>query len=91
MGNHNLYGYSGNVVPTLGLTWANLVTTRLMISRTDSFMPAEQNEGSGIVHKPSSKILVEYNIRQLEVIFCPWLEKKSCCFVVTNKGIEDVE
>ena len=91
IGNNNLYGHSGNVIPTLGLTWANLVTTRLMIGRTDSYMQAEQTEDSRQVNKSSSKTLVEYNIRELEVIFCPWLRKKSCPFVVTSKGIEDVE
>ncbi|XP_063882016.1 DNA repair protein XRCC3-like isoform X1 [Scylla paramamosain] len=91
IGNNNLYGHSGNVVPTLGLTWANLVTTRLMIGRTDSHVQAEQTEGSRQVKKSSSKTIVEYNVRELEVIFCPWLGKKSCPFVVTSKGIEDVE
>ncbi|XP_045117063.1 DNA repair protein XRCC3-like isoform X2 [Portunus trituberculatus] len=91
IGNNNLYGHSGNVIPTLGLTWANLVTTRLMIGRTDSYVQAEQTEGSKQVNKSSSKTLVEYNVRELEVMFCPWLGRKSCPFVVTSKGIEDVE
>ncbi|MPC31200.1 DNA repair protein XRCC3 [Portunus trituberculatus] len=62
IGNNNLYGHSGNVIPTLGLTWANLVTTRLMIGRTDSYVQAEQTEGSKQVNKSSSKTLVEYNM-----------------------------
>lgn len=87
---HDLYGHPGSVVPTLGLTWSNLVTTRLMISRTGSFVLGKA-ECSRPTQRSSDKIVVEYYIRQLEVMFCPWMERKSCLFVVTNKGIEDVE
>ncbi|KAG0712940.1 DNA repair protein XRCC3 [Chionoecetes opilio] len=91
MGNNNLYGHSGSVVATLGLSWANLVTTRLMLGRTDAYVTGEPAETSIQAQKPASQIAVKYNIRQLEVIFCPWLERKSCQLVVTKKGIEDVE
>lgn len=83
---NDLYGHPGSVMPTLGLTWANLVTTRLMISRTESSISGKTEGGSKLAQK-----VVEYAIRQLEVIFCPWMERKSCHFVVTSKGIEDVE
>lgn len=89
MGN-DMYGHCASVVPTLGLSWSNLVTTRLMISRTDSFIPGTA-EVSKSAQKASRKTVVEYNIRQLEIVFCPWKERKSCRFVVTSKGIEDVE
>lgn len=91
MDNDDLYGHQGSVVPTLGLSWANLVTTRLMISRTGSYVLGKTEGGSKSAQKGSNKMVVQFNIRKLEVIFCPWLEKKSCHFVVTNKGIEDVE
>ena len=91
MGSNNLCGHSGDVVPTLGLSWANLVTTRLMVSRTHAYVTAEPGQATTPAQKHSNKMVLKYNIRELEVVFCPWLDRKSCRFVVTNKGIEDVE
>lgn len=50
MGKQSLYGRTGNVTPALGLSWANLVTTRLMLTRTNSYvrvhktMPSNKNK-----------------------------------------------
>lgn len=108
MGRQGLFGSRTNVTPALGLSWANLVTTRLMLSRTDSYVqgchtsPLQcQNDDTSVQGTDGTdraessrcsgkaKRTTEYNIRTLEVVFCPWLERKSCSFVVTEKGIED--
>ncbi|XP_042209771.1 DNA repair protein XRCC3-like isoform X2 [Homarus americanus] len=81
MGKQSLYGLEGNTAPALGLSWANLVTTRLMLTRTHSFVRT---------HKLLPQTTVEFNIRKLEVVFCPWLRRKSFSFIVTEKGIEDI-
>nr|XP_045623937.1 DNA repair protein XRCC3-like [Procambarus clarkii]XP_045623945.1 DNA repair protein XRCC3-like [Procambarus clarkii]XP_045623955.1 DNA repair protein XRCC3-like [Procambarus clarkii] len=107
MGKQDLYGLTASITPALGLSWSNLVTTRLMLTRSSSFVNArqilpkdEEDKGSGwdIVrfnnslecNEEDAKKAVEYNVRVLEVVFCPWLERKSCSFVVTEKGIENI-
>lgn len=99
MGKQGLYGTNADMTPALGLSWANLVTTRLMLTRTDSYikghqvMPSQPHlyaDPEQNTSKDVTKRAVEYNIRTLEVIFCPWLGRKSCSFVVTERGIEDV-
>nr|XP_053652259.1 LOW QUALITY PROTEIN: DNA repair protein XRCC3-like [Cherax quadricarinatus] len=107
MGKQSVYGLTGSVTPALGLAWANLVTTRLLFTRTNYFVKAIKalpvigsknknpswNLSSAEMCKEfdldSAKRAIEYNVRILEVIFCPWLEKKSCSFVVTERGLEN--
>lgn len=106
MGKQNLYGRTGNITPALGLSWANLVTTRLMLIRTNSYIKSnktvlcnknrDKSSQWDASHTSKSegncktKTAVEYNVRLLEVVFCPWLGQESCSFVVTEKGIEGV-
>ncbi|XP_068201026.1 DNA repair protein XRCC3-like [Palaemon carinicauda] len=99
----SLYGLNNKVMPSLGLSWANLVTTRVMLSRTESFIttniyiPTDESStcskdaaGAGTAVKPRQSRTVQYRIRTLHVIFCPWLARKSVKFLVTHNGIEDV-
>lgn len=102
MGAVSLYGMRGDVIPALGLSWANLVTTRLMMTRTPSYCPATHenmqsgNRGSNTIEadrgSTSRKMLAtEYNVRLLEVVFCPWLGRESCAFIVCEEGIRGVD
>lgn len=101
--NKNLYGSNSDVTPALGLAWANLITTRIMLSRTASYItafqsiPVIQNKRNVLDvnsrnqhHNKKTLRQVKYRVRTLEVTFCPWLSRKSTSFLVTNNGLEDI-
>ena len=68
-------GESGQkCVPVLGLAWANMVTTRLQMSRTPHTVP---DPDTGL----------EATVRTLDVTFSPHLPKKSCSFIVARSGV----
>ncbi|XP_071439688.1 DNA repair protein XRCC3-like [Hetaerina americana] len=71
-------------IPALGLSWANMVTTRLMASRTKSFVNLEKN--SGECSKGNERTL----IRELEVIFSPELPPSKCQFAILQSGVEGI-
>jgi hypothetical protein len=62
-------------VAALGLAWANLVTTRLQLSRTAHTVPDP--------HHPALKV----SVRTLEVVFAPHLPTDTCHFIVTGAGV----
>lgn len=62
------------LVPSLGLAWANLVTTRLQLHRSD-VCTVEAN--------PTV-------IRSMEVVFSPELPTGRVNFTVTADGVSDV-
>lgn len=84
MSSRNFFGIEGNIVPALGLSWANLVTTRLMISKTNKSFRVNKNLNGKLETR-------EYNIRKMEVISCPWLPKASCNYLVTEDGLDDLQ
>ncbi|KAK4318518.1 hypothetical protein Pmani_010486 [Petrolisthes manimaculis] len=63
MGTVSLYGIRGDVTPALGLSWANLITTRLMMTRTASYRPAIHGKMQLMHHGPhsSGKNVMEFN------------------------------
>ncbi|GLH12837.1 DNA repair protein Rad51 homolog [Gryllus bimaculatus] len=63
-------------VPALGLAWANLVTTRLQLHRSDRMLAN---------HDGSKAHIAE---RLLEVVFSPYLATKRVPFVVTETGVQ---
>lgn len=63
-------------IPCLGLAWSNLVTTRLTISKTNNFLPSTSPP---------------IQIRSAEITFAPGLPRKQAQFIITSKGIENVE
>ncbi|XP_046388020.1 DNA repair protein XRCC3 [Ischnura elegans] len=65
-------------IPALGLSWANMVTTRIMASRSQTYMSLEKN-GDG-----------RTLIRELEVIFSPELPPSKCQFAVLQSGVEGI-
>lgn len=64
------------VIPTLGLTWASCINTRLALSRQES---------STTVAKVGSEIQ-----RSMHVIFSPCAPQGSCPFVVDSEGLRGV-
>ncbi|CAL4063014.1 unnamed protein product [Meganyctiphanes norvegica] len=81
---HNFFGIEGDIVPALGLSWANLVTTRLMISKTNKCFRVNKRLNGNLDTR-------EYRIRKIQVISCPWLSKASCNYLVTEDGVEDLQ
>ncbi|KAK7075165.1 DNA repair protein xrcc3 [Halocaridina rubra] len=95
--NKNLYGMNSDVTPALGLSWANLVTTRLILSRCSSYIGAlhfhcSDDKGKVEPHAlEKSYRQVKYRLRMLEVLYCPWLPRKSVPFVITTHGLENID
>ncbi|XP_064602712.1 DNA repair protein XRCC3-like isoform X2 [Liolophura sinensis] len=74
-------GASGKVVPALGLTWSNYVTTRLMLSRLTGILSVSgQNTG-----KPTPNVL-----RNIEILFSPHLPNMSCDFIIDQEGVKGI-
>lgn len=62
-------------IPALGMAWANLVTTRVIVSKV------QHNDAS--LHSNKS-----YN--KFEIKFSPYLNKQSCYYKISGDGIVDV-
>lgn len=62
-------------VAALGLAWANMVTTRLQLSRTAHTVP-----------DPHWATLA-VSVRTLEVVFSSHLPNDTCHFIVTRAGV----
>lgn len=78
---------SDNVLPSLGLAWSNMVTTRLMIKKTTKIVDA--------LSLPKHKHhLLTYNhtiyVRELIIVFAPDLPKASTEFIITSKGLQSL-
>lgn len=57
------------VIPCLGLAWANMISTRICINKT-------------------SEVIQQNNfIRELNIVFCPYLPNKKFKFAITSAGI----
>ncbi|KAJ7379791.1 DNA repair protein xrcc3 [Desmophyllum pertusum] len=68
---------SGNksVIPALGMAWSSMVTTRLMLSRTEQLIQNNNDDES-----PVTK-------RRLRVVFAPHLPSSTCLFYVDAAGV----
>jgi len=80
-------------VPALGLSWANALTTRLMLSRTDQYVTLALHDSSITVPAEpckSSAVLRTYeaNVRKLQVLFTPHLPNSVCRFIVDEDGVK---
>jgi DNA-repair protein XRCC3 len=62
-------------VAALGLAWANMVTTRLQLSRTAQTQPDP--------HQPTLAV----SVRTMEIVFSPHLPNDTCHFIVTRAGV----
>ena len=74
---------SDHVLPSLGLAWSNMVTTRLMIKKTMKI----------IDYKSSDQLLSckhDIYVRELFVVFSSDLPNTSIEFVITSSGIHSI-
>ncbi|XP_075007084.1 DNA repair protein XRCC3 isoform X2 [Calonectris borealis] len=68
------------VSPALGITWANQLLMRLMVSRIS---PPEQSSGVASHHTGS--------VRTLRVVFAPHLPPSSCYYTVKLEGVKGIK
>nr|WJJ45684.1 DNA repair protein XRCC3 [Alvinella pompejana]8GJA_B Chain B, XRCC3 [Alvinella pompejana]8GJA_D Chain D, XRCC3 [Alvinella pompejana]8GJA_F Chain F, XRCC3 [Alvinella pompejana] len=71
------------VIPTLGISWANHVTVRLMLMRTNYKLPVQQKNIEGDVIGS-----LDVQIRTMEVLFAPHLPNSLCRFIVDQDGVK---
>ncbi len=70
---------SQRVTPALGISWANLVTVRLMMTRTQQTVDIPLSPGNEVYKSP---------VRLLEVLFAPHLPNSQCLFVIDEDGVK---
>lgn len=70
---------SDNCLPSLGLAWSNMVSTRLSIRKTSETIDIK--EESDLIQEKYS------NVREMSVVFAPHLSNKSARFIITPAGI----
>ncbi|NXW54049.1 XRCC3 protein, partial [Eurystomus gularis] len=77
-----LYGWGGEnlVSPALGITWANQLLMRLMVSR----VPQPQQAAGVVSHHPGS-------VRTLRVVFAPHLPPSFCYYTVKSEGVKGIK
>ncbi|XP_051478595.1 DNA repair protein XRCC3 isoform X2 [Apus apus] len=68
------------VTPALGITWANQLLMRLMVSRV---LQPEQSPGAGSHHTGS--------LRTLTVVFAPHLPPSFCYYTVKLEGVRGIK
>lgn len=77
------------LVPALGLAWANCVNTRLFLSRTQVSISSSQvhlSQDGDSGHAPCSLPL-----RYMQVVFSPCLPQDTCLYVVTQNGLQGID
>ncbi|XP_046332299.2 DNA repair protein XRCC3-like isoform X1 [Haliotis rufescens] len=75
------------VLPALGLSWANHITCRLMLRRTHQKVAVQVQPASGGRRSDD----IECAVRMLEVMFAPHLPPGACAFVVDHQGVSGLE
>ncbi|NWZ29333.1 XRCC3 protein, partial [Asarcornis scutulata] len=68
------------VTPALGITWANHLLMRLMVSRV-----SQRDQLSGAVFHHTG------NVRTLRVAFAPHLPPSFCCYTVELEGVKGIK
>ncbi|NXN73364.1 XRCC3 protein, partial [Himantopus himantopus] len=77
---HLINGWVDNrVSPALGITWANQLLMRLMVSRISP------EQSSGVASHPSG------SVRTLRVVFAPHLPPSSCFYTVKLEGVKGIK
>ena len=79
-------------VPALGLSWANAVTTRLMLLRTEQYVTVALHDSKAASEKQCDSSVnprtYQANVRNLKVLFAPHLPNSVCRFIVDEDGIK---
>ena len=74
---------SQRIAPALGISWANLVTVRLMLSRTQRAVNVPK---SSITDKTVETY--QSPIRAMEVTFAPHLPNTVCYYTIDEAGVK---
>lgn len=78
---------SDNVLPSLGLAWSNMVTTRLMIKKTSRI--ADANNPQKHKHHLLTSNHTVY-VREMSTVFAPHLPNSKTEFIITSKGLQSL-
>lgn len=82
--------------PALGLAWANLVSTRIKIHRTNRVYVARNNISGNVTQSlsgysySSGEPSLRLTIRQMEVVFSPEIAPGYADFLISPDGLMDV-
>jgi len=84
--------HSCGKVPALGLSWANVVTVRLMLSRTEHYITVALHDSKTATtkqcHSSVTPRTYQANVRNLRVLFAPHLPNSICRFIVDEDGVK---
>ena len=67
------------LIPSLGLSWSNHVTTRLMLARTPQTVMIQQDSAQGPL---------ETVVREMEIVFAPHLPQLTVPYVIDHEGMK---
>ena len=79
------------LVPALGLAWANCVNTRLFLSRTEVTVASPQCQSNSAAFCGPEHKAYSVPLRYMQVVFSPCLPPDTCLFVVTQHGLHGVD
>ncbi|DBB06653.1 TPA: DNA repair protein rhp57 [Trebouxia sp. C0004] len=78
------------LVPALGLAWANCVNARLFLSRTEVTIASSCWQSScDLIRNGSTPPSLP--LRYMQVVFSPCLPQDTCLYVVTQTGLKGVD
>lgn len=78
------------LVPALGLAWANCVNARLFLSRTEVTIASSCWQTSCDLMK-SSSAPPSLPLRYMQVVFSPCLPQDTCLYIVTQTGLKGMD
>lgn len=67
------------LVPSLGLSWSNHVTTRILLSRTNQTVIVQQDSVQGPL---------ETVVREMEIVFAPHLPTMTVPYIIDHEGMK---
>lgn len=79
------------LVPALGLAWANCINTRLFLSRTEVAIASPQCQSNSAAFNVSEQMPYSVPLRYMQVVFSPCLPPDTCLFVVMQHGLQGVD
>ena len=79
------------LVPALGLAWANCVNTRLFLSRTEVAVASPQCQSNSAAFSNPEHTPYSVPLRYMQVVFSPCLPPDTCLFVVMQHGLQGID
>lgn len=71
----------GEVIPCLGLAYANLMTSRFLIRKTKNYTPI------AVAGSSTNTDLSQLPVRTFEIVFSPESKRTKVQFVITKTGV----